>query len=128
MSKDKAQSRRRLEVKFLEWNAVFIPDYDISVGTASEYAYSRNSHSVEYDFLCIGDFCVQRDDAAISAIHRTGSLAVSLVFQDVGEGKYERVGILERTRGQEVKSDYRSEDDKFPWEKGWKRREGLILI
>ncbi|OWY46862.1 HET-like protein [Alternaria alternata] len=137
MSEDKTKSRRRLEIEFLGDSAVFIPDYDISVGAASKYAHSRDSNSVEYHFLCIGSFIVERTDAATSLVQSGESLAVSLVVQLVGKGKYERVGILERTRRSFRSSISKSLYPSFPedWENAedrennnWDYRKRLILI
>lgn len=135
LSEDKTQSRRRLKVEFLGDSAIFVPDYDISVGAAAKHALALDSQVVKYNFLCIGDFDIKRDDAALSETRSGGSLAASLVFQLVDGGRYERVGVLERTRGRYRKSSQpwiRSwrERERFKsyTDEGWESRTGLMLI
>ncbi|USP73399.1 HET-domain-containing protein [Curvularia clavata] len=94
LAEDKTLSRRRVKVEFLGDNAVFVPDYDISVGPAAKYARMPELHKKEYHFLCVGDFCIEWNDAIVA--RGGGSYDLSLVLQRVDEGKYERVGILER--------------------------------
>jgi hypothetical protein len=61
---------------------------------------------MEYKFLCIGDFNVERDDATASETRSEVSLSVSLVIHRVDGGMYERVCILEHTGGRQVTPMY----------------------
>jgi hypothetical protein len=76
------------KVRFMRDTALFIPDCD------------HISDQMNYEFLCIGDFNVERTDATLieSRSDPGMPLAVSLVVSRLGENKYKRVGILERYR------------------------------
>jgi hypothetical protein len=106
LSEDTAQSRRRLKVHFLGGSAIFFPDYDISVGSAAKHARTHTPHSMEYKFLCVGEFNVERDSASASETRGGGVSVVSLVIQQVDGGMYQRVGVLEHNRGMQVKPMY----------------------
>jgi hypothetical protein len=98
--KDKARSRQPIRVEFMRDTALFIPDCDLTMSAAPLHVHAHDSHHLDYRFLCIGDFNVERTDATVieSRSDPGMPLAVSLVVHRVDEGKYKRVGILERYR------------------------------
>ncbi|KAB2102133.1 hypothetical protein AG0111_0g9498 [Alternaria gaisen] len=99
-SKDEARSRRPMKVDFMGDTALFIPDCELTMSTAPLHVQAQGLNHTRYNFLCIGDFNVERNDAIVieSRSASETSLATSLVVQEVDEGRYKRVGILERYR------------------------------
>jgi hypothetical protein len=130
---DRTQTCRRLKVEFLKDSAIFIPDYDIAVAAAAKHARLHRTHHMEYKFLCVGDFNIGRNDATVSDPYSGESLAVSLVLQQVDGGRYERVGILERTKLyprniSTVIRNMKMRETKGKPGKGWEFRTVLMLI
>ncbi|CAN9204123.1 unnamed protein product [Alternaria alternata] len=100
LSKDEASPRRPIKVEFMGDTAIFIPDCDLTVRATPLHIRGHGTQFRQYEFLCIGDFNIECNDATISET-RSGpeaSLAASLVIHKVNEDRYERVGILERHR------------------------------
>jgi hypothetical protein len=100
LSEDKARSRQPIRVRFMEDTALFIPDWDLTMSATPLRVHGYDSHHLDYKFYCIGDFNVERTDANVieSRSDPGMPLAVSLVVHRVDEGRYKRVGILERYR------------------------------
>ena len=96
LSKDEASPRRPIKVEFMGDTAIFIPDCDLTVRATPLHIRGHGTQFRQYEFLCIGDFNIECNDATISET-RSGpeaSLAASLVIHKVNEDRYERVGIL----------------------------------
>ncbi|CAN9202239.1 unnamed protein product [Alternaria alternata] len=151
-SKDNNVSRRPIRVWFMGGYATFIPDYDLTMAATPLHSDTHGSRSMLYEFTCIGDFNVERNDATISETQSDpgASLALSLVIHRAAEGVYTRVGILERRRVQDPKfleqiqrneirsspstfikrlhEQLRQSKEKNGQEEAWKHVSGLVLI
>ncbi|KAF7674450.1 hypothetical protein GT037_007210 [Alternaria burnsii] len=151
-SNDINVSRRPIRVCFMGGYATFIPDYDLTMAATPLHSNTHDSRSMLYEFICIGDFDVERNDAAFSETQSNSgaSLAVSLVIHRTAEGVYKRVGILERPRVQVSKSLQHTKSKQMPHisgtfikslheqlrdsrekngkEEAWKLISGLVLI
>ncbi|KAH8626983.1 hypothetical protein IG631_19001 [Alternaria alternata] len=151
-SKDNNVSRRPIKVWFMGGYATFIPDYDLTMAATPLRSDTHDLRGMLYEFLCIGDFNVERNDATTSETQNDpgASLAVSLVIHRTAEGVYMRVGILERRRVQDPKiledmqrsetrsspstfirtlyQQLREDKEKNGQEEAWKHISGLVLI
>ncbi|CAN9219925.1 unnamed protein product [Alternaria alternata] len=151
-SKDNNVSCRPIRVWFMGGYATFIPDYDLTMAATPLHSDTHGSRSMLYEFTCIGDFNVERNDATISETQSDpgASLALSLVIHRAAEGVYTRVGILERRRVQDPKfleqiqrneirsspstfikrlhEQLRESKEKNGQEEAWKHVSGLVLI
>lgn len=93
LSEGEALSRRRVKIESLTEGAIFVPDYDISVGAAAKYARTLGPQQKEYSFLCVGNFYVEWNNVVVTP--KKGLHRVSLVVQKVEKNRYERVGIVD---------------------------------